>query len=248
MLLGSVWSYFSDFRESLRLINRRGRRLPLYFLPVLIFILGGYISMNAREVSSPEAPELWQFKGMESMVLGRDGSVLSQAKDLIRYILEQDYLMALIGGKKLVRADFFAPDPVEQLSSTELARLYMHRESTAFISDRKLILTETVLRVRRDDFASATLEFPGVEGLQVLARLQGDSASLSAGDTVTMYCSVNAKDGSGKASGLYLRECAEIDVIWDAWAYCDHLSEASRGWLRRLGLLVRNGEHQLSLR
>lgn len=246
MLIGAAWLCPVHWRRFGMCFRRSGHRREVSPLPVLLFILGGYISMAERDAVNVESQGLWHFRGIGGYVLTRDANVRRQAAGLIRQVLDQDYLAALIGGK-LVRQESLILSPVELMSSAELARLYWGEEvAVPRVIGRNVLITGTVLSVRRDDPTGVTLEFPGFGGLKVLAELQDGSAmhfaSLQEGRAMEVFCSLRGKDGGSGASSIYLSGCAEVEFVLDAWAYSDHLTEASRGWQEWFDLLAQNGQ------
>lgn len=252
MLIVAVLLCSVDWHRFGVCFRRYGQRFGLSLLPVLLFILGGYISIAERDVANAGNHGLWHFRGSGNYMLTRDASFRRQAGDLIRQIMDQDHLVALIGGK-LVRQEPSMLAPVERISSAELARLYWREEvATANNIGRNILIAGTVLSVQREAPAQVTLELPGFASLRVLAELQNGSAeyvaSLQEGKGMEVYCSSYGRDGGSETASLYLSGCAEIDVVLDAWAYSDHLMEASRGWQDWFGLLAQNGHSLLSLR
>lgn len=243
MLCGAIWLCPASWRAIESLTGKSGSSVAVAILAVPLFLLGVHISTTARELVSAPAPALQAKDGdaLSRQESGDHPQVDPGALNFFRHIMEQDYLVALAGGKSALNA-LSMVNPVERMPSSKLARLYEGDDEAVdpFFRGRKLIVTGEVLAVRIDYADDVILELPGANDMfNVQAELHSDPKKFSEpvveGKYVDLYCTVYGKVSDETASNLYLKDCTEVDFTPDAKAYADNLTEALRGWLRTGG-------------
>lgn len=243
MLSGAIWLCPACWRAIESLTGKGCSSVAVVVLSVPLFLLGVHISTTARELAT--APALERFHTEDEAATQQDAADHPQvdvgALNFFRHIMEQDYLVALAGGKSALN-ELAMVNPVDRMPSSRLAQFYEGDDAAAdpFFKGRKLIITGEVLGVRVDYADDVILELPGANPLlNVQAELHSDPRKYSEpvveGKYVDLYCTVYGKVSDDSASSLYLKDCTEVDFSPDAKAYADNLTEALRGWLRTGG-------------
>lgn len=243
MLSGAVWLCPACWRAIESLTGKGGSGVAVAILAVPLFLLGVHIATTARELSGT---------GDAQRFFSRDDSASRQepsdrpevnvgALNFFRHIMEQDYLVALDGGKSALNL-LSMVNPVERLPSSRLAELYEVDGAAVeqVVDGRKLIVTGEILGIRVDYANDVVLELPGADAqFNVQAELHSDPESYSApvveGQYVTLYCTLYGKVAAERASNLYLKDCTEVDFAPDAKAYAENLTDALHGWLKTGG-------------
>ncbi|WP_028626479.1 hypothetical protein [Metapseudomonas resinovorans] len=243
MLCGAVWLCPASWRAIESLSGRKGSGVAVAILAVPLFLLGMHIATTARDLGKASAP-LRYFSGGEELPrqdAANRPDVDPGALNFFRHIMEQDYLVALAGGKSALNK-LSMVNPVERMPSSKLARFYEGDEAVAdpFFKGRKLIVTGEILAVRVDYADDVILELPGASDMfNVQAELHSDPSKYAKpvveGNYAELYCTVYGKGTEDSASNLYLEDCTEVDFTLDAEAYADNLTEALSGWLNSGG-------------
>ncbi len=243
MLCGAIWLCPACWRAIESLTGKGGSSIAVVLLSVPLFLLGVHIATTTRELAGAPAPQRFHTEGEAASrqeAVDHPG-VNPGALNFFRHIMEQDYLVALEGGKSALN-ELAMVNPVERMPSSRLAQFYEGDEEAVdpFFKGRKLIVTGEVLGVRVDYADDVVLELPGANPMfNVQAELHSDprkySEPLVEGKYVDLYCTVFGKVTDDSASSLYLKDCTEVDFTPDAKAYADNLTEALRGWLRTGG-------------
>ncbi|GLZ85714.1 hypothetical protein Pres01_17650 [Metapseudomonas resinovorans] len=242
MLSGAIWLCPASWR-AIESLTGKGCSVAVVVLSVPLFLLGVHITTTARELTKTPAPQRIYSEGEAStrQDAADHPEVNPGALNFFRHIMEQDYLVALDGGKSALN-ELAMVNPMERMPSSRLAQIYEGDEEAVdpFFKGRKLIVTGEVLGVRVDYADDVVLELPGAHPqLNVQAELHSDPRKYSEpvveGKYVDLYCTVFGKVSDDSASSLYLKDCTEVDFTPDAKAYADNLTEALRGWLRTGG-------------
>lgn len=241
MLCGAIWLCPASWRAIESLTGKSGSSIAVAILAVPLFLLGVHISSTAKDLIETSALQAKAGDARSRQDAGDHPQVEPGALNFFRHIMEQDYLVALAGGKSALSA-LSMVNPVERMPSSKLARLYEDDGEAVdpFFRGRKLIVTGEVLSVRIDYANDVILELPGAnEMFNVQAELHSDPKKFSEpvleGKYVDLYCTLYGKVSDETASNLYLKDCTEVDFTSDAKAYADNLTEALRGWLRTGG-------------
>ncbi|WP_271408502.1 hypothetical protein [Pseudomonas sp. Q1-7] len=239
MLSGAIWLCPACWRAIESLTGKAGSGVAVAILAVPLFLLGLHVATRAQ--GPGQVPTPLRFFSEELAQSSRQDedhpAVDPGALNFFRHLMEQDYLVALNGGKSALNA-LSMVSPVERMPSSKLARLY---EGSVAADDRdlkgrKLIVTGEVLAVRVDYANDVILELPGANELfNVQAELHSDPRKYAEpvveGKYVDLYCTLYGKVTDDSASNLYLEDCTQVDFTSDARTYADNLAKVLRGWL-----------------
>ncbi|WP_044870449.1 hypothetical protein [Pseudomonas sp. LFM046] len=239
MLSGAIWLCPASWRAIESLAGKKGSGIAVAVLAVPLFLLGIHITTTARDLDRPA--EGWRMMSNGDSTVKADAGdhpeVDAGALNFFRHLMEQDYLIALAGGKSALNI-LSMVNPIERVPSSKLARLYEGDEESIdqFYKGRKIIVTGEILGVRMNFSDDVVLELPGVNELfNVQAQLHRDPEKFSSpvmeGKYVNLYCTVFGKVSDDTASNVYLKDCTEVNFSPEAKAYADNLTEALRGWL-----------------